>query len=392
MATLKRFDPADSSDESSLALPSPGGKSLPNEHSLVQSLYGALTDREGFHGFLANLVNLINGCAAQLIIVRKNPLQVDHLWYHGLSDEFLDWYLENNMIAQDVVTNQAINQSPGLFQSALPLLPDFQPGEEYSKWETDQDMLDSAWLVVDSTATHTFLLTIQRTVAQGPYQESELQSLNGLVPHIRQAVLLYRQLESRSKAASSLASAIEVLPDATFVLDSFASVLYSNKTARNLLQREQCLRIQQDRFNFVQKDLQAAFLQSSSQVIRSSMGKESCSSETLFLKREGRTPLIFVIRPVESSELLTGGALVTVYDQATRVLPTAEHIATYFKLTPAEGQVCENLIAGMDPQGCADQLGRSVATVRSHLKQIFQKTGCSRQGELISRILLALLH
>ena len=46
---------------------------------------------------------------------------------HGLSEEFLDWYLENNMIAQDVVSNQAIKQAPGLFQSALPLLPRSAP-------------------------------------------------------------------------------------------------------------------------------------------------------------------------------------------------------------------------------------------------------------------------
>ena len=365
---------------------------LQSEHCLIQSLYGALTDREGFHGFLEKLAGIINGCAAQLLVVRKHPLQMDHLWYHGLSDEFLSWYLENNMIAQDVVTNQAVNQPPGLFQSALPLLPDFQPGEDYSRWENDQDMLDSAWLVVDSTPTHTFLLTIQRTVAQGPYREPELQSLNRLVPHIRQAVLLYRQLESRSKAASSLASVIEVLPDATFVLDSLATVLYSNKTARNLIQRERCLGIRHDRFSFAEKDLQAAFFRTSAQVVRSSMGKESYSTETLFLKREGRTPLIFVIRPIENSELLAGGALVTVYDPENRLLPSAEHIAAYFKLTPAEAQVCENLVAGIDPQGCADRLGRSVATVRSQIKQIFQKTDCSRQGELISRILSALLH
>lgn len=83
---------------------------LQNEHSLLQSLYGALTDREGFHGFLEKLVGIINGCASQLLVVRKHPLQMDHLWYHGLSGEFLSWYLENNMISQDVVTNQAVNQ------------------------------------------------------------------------------------------------------------------------------------------------------------------------------------------------------------------------------------------------------------------------------------------
>ena len=365
---------------------------LQNEPDLLHALYGALTHPQGFHPFLEKLVSSINGCASQLLMVRRSPLQIDHLWYHGLSEDFITWYLENNMIAQDVVTHQAVKQVPGLFQSALPLLPDFQPDEDYSKWENEQDMLDSAWLVVDNTRTHTYVLTIQRTVAQGAYQRTELDALNQLVPHIRQTLQLYRQLESRSGTASSLAAVIDVLPDATFVLDSMATILYSNKAARELINHERCLSIRDERFNFAEKDVQAAFFRTSAQVVRSSMGKEGYCSETLFLKRQNRTPLIFVIRPIENSELLAGGALVSVYEPDNRPLPTADHIAAYFDLTPAEAQVCAALISGKDAQTISDQLGRSVSTVRSQIKQIFQKTGCSRQGELISRILAALLR
>tara|TARA_R100000365_G_C2724478_1_gene56153 strand:- start:708 stop:860 length:153 start_codon:yes stop_codon:yes gene_type:complete len=50
------------------------------------------------------------------------------------------------------------------------------------------------------------------------------------------------------------------------------------------------------------------------------------------------------------------------------------------------------LVSGKDAQTISEQLGRSVATVRSQIKQVFQKTGCTRQGELISRILAALLR
>lgn len=365
---------------------------LQNEPELLQALYHSLTDREGFHAFLEKLTRAIGGCAAQLLVIQRQPLRMEHLWYHGLTREFLDWYLENNMIAQDVVTNQAVKQSPGLFQSALPLLPDFRPDQDYSRWENDQDMLDSAWLVVDTTPTHSFVLTIQRTVAQGPYQQSELDSLDRLVPHIRQAVQLYRQLEARTQDDATLAAVIDVLPDATFLLDSLATVLHSNKAAKDLIDRERCLVVRDQRFNFAEQDVHRAFFRASAMVVRSSMGKEDYCSETLFLKRAGRSPLIFVIRPIESGELLAGGALVTVYEPDSRPLPRAVHIASYFDLSSAEAQVCERLVAGREVQAIADELGRSVETVRSHLKHIFQKTGCSRQGELISRVLAALLR
>ena len=365
---------------------------LNNEADLIQSLYGALTDPEGFHPFLEKLANACNATASQLMVIHKQPLRIDHLWHHGLSREFIDWYLENNMIAQDVVTQHAVQQNPGLFQSALPLLPDFNPGTDYSKWQNEQDMLDSAWLVVDHTASHIYLLCLQRTVAQGPYRQPELDALNRLVPYIQQTVQLCRQMETRSKAALSLPAVIDILPDATFVLDNQASITCANRPARDLVAREHCIGIHNDRFIFAEKNIQAAFFSTSVQVVRSSMGKEDYCSETLFLKRPGRPPLVFVIRPVESSELLTGGALVTVYEPDKRPLPEAGQIADYFDLTPAEARVCEFLTAGLDVQAIADKLDRSVATVRSQIKQAFLKTGCSRQGELISRILSTLLR
>lgn len=365
---------------------------LKNEADLIHSLYGSLTTPEGFHSFLEKLADAINACASQLLVIHRQPLRIDHLWYHGLSHEFLTWYHENNMISQDVVTQHAVRQVPGLFQSALPLLPDFNPGEDYSKWENDQDMLDSAWLVADQTSTHVYLLCLQRTVSQGPYLQSELDMLNRFVPHIQQTLQLYRQIEARSKATPSLAAVTDILPDATFILDSMANVAYANNAAWALVEREHGIGVQNDRFRFAEKSIQSRFFSTSAQIVRSSMGKEGYYSETLFLKRQDHPPLIFVIRPIESSELLAGGALVTVYEPDKRSLPEATHIATYFELTPAEAKVCEYLVSGMEIQAIAEELGRKPDTIRSHIKQAFLKTGCSRQGELISRILSTLLR
>ncbi len=372
--------------------PSPPPVTIANDAELIQALYGSLTHREGFHAFLELLTQSINGCAAQLLLVRKQPLQIEHLWYAGLSDEFLAWYLDNNMIAQDVVSNHAAYQSPGLFQSALPLLPAFNADEDYDKWESEQDMLDTAWLVVHASPTHAQLLTVQRTVAQGPYQDSELQELNRLVPYIRQAAQLYRQIDRRALAANSLAAVIDLLPDATFLLDDQAAIVHANSAARQLVGRERQLVIADQRLAFSDRQVQNAFFRSTVQVVRSSMGREAYSADTLFLQRSGRPPLTLVLRPIENSELLSGGALVTVYDPGSRRLPSADLIAQYFSLSPAEARLCEDLVAGMSLQEAAAHRHKTEATLRSQLKQVFQKTGHKRQGALISGILTALMH
>ncbi|AWX99619.1 hypothetical protein A8139_06140 [Marinomonas primoryensis] len=82
----------------------------------------------------------------------------------------------------------------------------------------------------------------------------------------------------------------------------------------------------------------------------------------------------------------------TIVEPAKRKLPTAEIIGKYFSLSPAEAELCEDLVAGLTLKEIATKSEKTEATLRSYLKNIFIKTNHSRQGTLISSILCALLH
>lgn len=365
---------------------------LDNEPELIQSLYQGLDNRSGFQGFLAMLTESVNGCAAQLSFIRRRPRVIDHMWHAGLSDDFLAWYLDNNMIAHDAVTNHAVDQPPGYFGSALPLLVDGEPGDQYGRWKSDQDMLDSAWLVVEATDTHIVLLTIQRTVAQGPYSPEELQRLDRLVPFVRQAVSLSESLHQPPDLMQALAGIIDLIPDAAYVLNSRGMLALSNALGNQLLRTENCLELLNRRFVFSDENIQQQFFRAATRVSHADSEDDAVGEqETLFLHRPDAAPLMLSIRPLGHRDLLAGGLLVTVSDPAFRNFPDAATIGRYYGLSPAEAQLCEDLIIGMCLKDIAEKRHKSEATVRSYLKQVFQKTGCSRQGQLISRILSALL-
>jgi DNA-binding CsgD family transcriptional regulator len=61
----------------------------------------------------------------------------------------------------------------------------------------------------------------------------------------------------------------------------------------------------------------------------------------------------------------------------------AEAIAAVFDLTAAEVRTLERLLAGRTPAEMAGELGLALPTVRTHLGRIFDKTGTSRQSDLI---------
>ncbi len=64
-------------------------------------------------------------------------------------------------------------------------------------------------------------------------------------------------------------------------------------------------------------------------------------------------------------------------------LPSGQDLRQYFDLTPAEAKVALLLCAGHVPKAVARQLQVSIPTVRSHLRALLEKTGTSRQTELI---------
>lgn len=61
-------------------------------------------------------------------------------------------------------------------------------------------------------------------------------------------------------------------------------------------------------------------------------------------------------------------------------LDTLVHV---FGLTPSEIAFCRRLLRGESIVEAADQLGITQGTARTRLKTIFQKTGTSRQAELM---------
>jgi DNA-binding CsgD family transcriptional regulator len=60
-----------------------------------------------------------------------------------------------------------------------------------------------------------------------------------------------------------------------------------------------------------------------------------------------------------------------------------------FGLTATEARIAVHVMEGGTVGGYAELAKRSPATVRTHLKSIFRKTGVSRQSELVTLVLPA---
>jgi DNA-binding CsgD family transcriptional regulator len=103
--------------------------------------------------------------------------------------------------------------------------------------------------------------------------------------------------------------------------------------------------------------------------------------------RVGDPPLVCTVASLpRSSAIRRERAILFVTDPAqTRTTRLAD--VAGFGLTRAEAAFAVEFANGHCLQSCAERLGISVTTAKSHLQRIFEKTGACRQAELMRLIL-----
>ncbi len=97
-------------------------------------------------------------------------------------------------------------------------------------------------------------------------------------------------------------------------------------------------------------------------------------------------PLTCLIAPLAGADVAQNGgpaALLFVSDPERTIAFEPMRIARLYGLSRAEARVASLLARGLRLEEIGEQLGIAYETVRKHLKQIFTKTGVSRQAELV---------
>lgn len=79
-------------------------------------------------------------------------------------------------------------------------------------------------------------------------------------------------------------------------------------------------------------------------------------------------------------------AMLIVTDRQARFAQVEDRLRTLYALTAAELRVALALVQGGGRSGVAERLGISETTARSHLSRLFDKTGTTRQAELVALI------
>jgi DNA-binding CsgD family transcriptional regulator len=231
------------------------------------------------------------------------------------------------------------------------------------------------------TAENMWSLSSQRTIAEGPFQQDQLDALTSVRPRLCAAAALASAFGFAATSAAMEAFAFSRTP--VVQLDSAGSVVALNPSAEALVGNG--IRIVERRIVAQQRDATAALDRALHNLLWRT--DDRAMTPPVPLPRRGRKPLLAYplgLKSVADNPFARCRALVVLIDPESRRKPAEAVLRSALDLTAAEARLAARLGCGEALDRAADKLGIAKTTARNELRAIFTKTGVHRQAELVA--------
>jgi DNA-binding CsgD family transcriptional regulator len=318
---------------------------------------------------------------SNLLAPRIDPVLVSSL---------MDWAPRNPLLPL------GLGQAPGRVFTAGDFISrdQFTGTDFYQEWWLpagyDTEPLTTN-LLVDNGATGIF--TSHGLLRRSPFNSGQKRMFAGLAQHLVRAVALQRRLYHLTFTGEGVLAGIDDLHQGFFLVDAQARPVFVNRVGRALLDARDGFRLRAGALSALNADDERNLL---ALIASCHDGTPSRIGGKTTLRREsGRPPLDVLVTPVRQETatavmpwmMARPAAIVLVSDPETEIRSRIEALRERFGLTPAEAAFALEIVKGDGRKATADRLGITVGTARSHLSRIFDKTGVTRQAELV-RLLL----
>jgi DNA-binding CsgD family transcriptional regulator/PAS domain-containing protein len=222
------------------------------------------------------------------------------------------------------------------------------------------------------------------------FDATERRLFGALVPHLQRAVQLRLRLPELDELPEGSAEILNRLSQGIILVDGEARMIFANHAAEGILRT--------GRGMFHGRDGPRAEIPDETRRLRRIIAECAeprrelgAAGGRLRLSREQGLPLIVFVAPHRAGfgwiDVVRPRAMLFIGDPEATAGVHWKWLREDFGLTPAEAAVAIEVLEADGLQATARRLRISLATARTHLAHVFDKTGTRRQAELV-RLLL----
>jgi DNA-binding CsgD family transcriptional regulator len=366
----------------------PSGEYLADDEiltRLIGRIYDAALSPSLWPDTLAQIAGFVGGQAAG--IFSKDSISKDSTsYYHfGLDPKQMRIYSQTHS-RFDPFSNLRFFDV-GQVVSIPELVPydEFRRGRFFREWMEPQGWVDAATCVLEKSVSRCSFLTIIRGEQQGAVDDQMLERMALVAPHVRRAVPIGKVIDLEQIRTAALASVLDGLSAGLFLIAADGTLMHANSAGDVMLVDEDCLHSICGRLEICNPETNTVFQQALAAAVQAGVGVDNLTLPVI--AGSGDRYLIHVL-PLSSGARRHDGVVhptrAAVFVQKAVLDGLAPQVmARAFDLTPTELRVLLAIIeVGGIPQA-ASMLGVADSTVKTHVGRLFEKTGTSRQADLV---------
>ncbi|WP_193044536.1 helix-turn-helix transcriptional regulator [Mycolicibacterium baixiangningiae] len=289
---------------------------------------------------------------------------------------------------------EAVERSPvGTIRDGQSLIAIDARSEFNLDWIRRFDVQDGVFVRLSDAPSLTSFLVAAPLLDEPFAGPDRVELVRALVPHLQQTLRTEKHLDDLRRDAADLAGAIDSMRQAVLVLCANNVVLHCNSAASDLLHRADGLTVRSGRLRAARSDVDGALQRAVAAALGMDVGGARSGASVLCPRPSGGRTYVVHTFPFPAGADHDGEdprALLVIVDPDDRPQPPKDMLRNLFGLTNGESDVALRVTSGQGLAPISEELSVSVATVKTHLQHVFDKTDTHRQAELV-RLLTALL-
>ena len=361
--------------------------------AVIADIYDAAIEPALWQQALASIVSFVGGHSGVLF------------WHDAASESAQALHLFNDdptytrlYFEKYLPMNPVFPAATFMAEGAVHTTTDFISQEEleqtrfYKEWIAPQGIADSLAVNLEKGTTRSSLLNVRMDAALGFENDEARSRMTLLVPHLQRAVAIGRLFDQSKATERALTTTLDHLDAAVFLVGSDGAIAFVNDPARKMLDEATLVRASANALHAVADDADRILRDIFTAAAKgdASVGVRGVAVP-LASSSEGERWFAHVLpltsgRRQEAGQVIHAVAAIFIRKTVPNAAPPLEAIAKLYRLTASEIRILEAVLRVNGVKAMADTLGLSQATVKTHLQNVFRKTGTKRQSDLVKLV------
>ena len=355
---------------------------------LVSQIYDAALDPEKWEGTLKKIADLVKAEQSYMRIIDTRTNDVQHAYCHNKDSEWVNSY-KDHYVHLDPWLNTILSTK----NTFIACTHHYLANREYEKMEFYRDF-------VEPQGTHyglggkihireniTNYLAFNRQKKKHGFEYEHLKTMQLLVPHIQKSILLNDKTRHIELKQNLLSNALNQINSPILLVNKNGSILFINSLAEQIIEQQFGIDIKNNHITFLSQAINTKLKKLIYQATNKN-GPAQQGGVMSYTHPDTQSCLSIQVTPVnpDMANIDTqsnNNALLVLSKHKQKQPFSAELLSSLYKLTPAETRLTIELCQGLTLNEIAENFSLSKNTLRSQLRSCFNKTGVTRQADLI---------